>query len=132
MFNVGGGEILVILLLALIVLGPDKLPDAAKKVGKVMGDLRRMSDGFKQEMRQVTDFGDDTAPGAPNGPYLVGPSTTTSGSTPDPATPGSATPGSAAAGPQPGPADATDGATPPPADDAGSPPPEQAGGSSAA
>ena len=51
MFNVGGGEILVILLLALVILGPDKLPDAARKAGKVMADVRRMSNGFQSEMR---------------------------------------------------------------------------------
>ena len=42
MFNVGAGELLVILLIALIVLGPDKLPDTARKIGNVMGELRRM------------------------------------------------------------------------------------------
>ncbi len=35
MFNVGGGEVLVILLIAIIVLGPDKLPNAAKQAGKL-------------------------------------------------------------------------------------------------
>jgi Tat protein translocase TatB subunit len=74
MFNVGGGELLVIALLALIVLGPDKLPEAARKVGAVMAELRRMSAGFKQEVREVIDFGaDDPAPTTPPGPYLVGP-----------------------------------------------------------
>ncbi|MBI2703993.1 MAG: twin-arginine translocase subunit TatB [Actinobacteria bacterium] len=55
MFNVGSGEFLVIFLIALIVLGPDRLPDAARKVGKVVGDLRKMSSGFQQEMRQAMD-----------------------------------------------------------------------------
>jgi len=55
MFNVGAGEIMVILLIALIVLGPDKLPDAARKVGNVMGELRRMSHGFQNEMRSAFD-----------------------------------------------------------------------------
>ena len=55
MFNVGTGELLVILLIALIVLGPDKLPDAARKMGNVMGELRRMSGGFQQEMRSAMD-----------------------------------------------------------------------------
>jgi len=74
MFNVGGGEVLVIALLALIVLGPDKLPEAARKVGAVMGELRRMSQGFKQELREVIDFqGEESTTGAPSGPYLVGP-----------------------------------------------------------
>jgi sec-independent protein translocase protein TatB len=55
MFNVGSGEFLVIFLLALIVLGPDKLPETARKVGKVLGDLRTMSSGFQAEMREAMD-----------------------------------------------------------------------------
>ncbi len=55
MFNIGGAELLVILLVALLVLGPDKLPEASKKIGSIMGDLRQMSNGFKSEMRQAMD-----------------------------------------------------------------------------
>ena len=58
MFNVGGGELLVILLIALMVLGPDRLPGFAKKAGKVMGDIRRVSQGFQTEIRQAMDFDD--------------------------------------------------------------------------
>ena len=53
MFNVGAGELLVILLIALIVLGPDKLPETARKIGNVMGELRRMSSGFQDEMKSA-------------------------------------------------------------------------------
>lgn len=53
MFNVGVSELFVILLLALIVLGPDKLPDAARKIGNVVGELRRMSSGFQDEVHSV-------------------------------------------------------------------------------
>ncbi len=55
MFNVGGGELLVILLVALIVLGPTKLPDAARQFGRVMSELRRLSTGFQREMREALD-----------------------------------------------------------------------------
>lgn len=55
MFNVGGGELLVILLVALIVLGPQRLPDAARQVGRVMGDIRRISSGFQQELKDALD-----------------------------------------------------------------------------
>lgn len=55
MFNVGGAELLVIMLLALVVLGPDKLPAAARQVGRVMGEIRRMSQGFQQELRSAMD-----------------------------------------------------------------------------
>jgi sec-independent protein translocase protein TatB len=54
-FNVTGGELVIILLVALIVLGPDKLPDAIRKVGRVYGELRRMSQGFQSEIRDALD-----------------------------------------------------------------------------
>ena len=59
MFNVGTGELLVILLVALIVLGPERLPDTARKIGNVVGELRRMSQGFQSEVRRAIE---DTAP----------------------------------------------------------------------
>jgi Tat protein translocase TatB subunit len=52
-FNVGTPELLVILLVALIVLGPNKLPDAARQVGKFVGEMRRMSTGFQSELRDA-------------------------------------------------------------------------------
>jgi Tat protein translocase TatB subunit len=64
MFNVGPGELLVIMLVALVVLGPDKLPDAARKMGNVLGELRRMSGGFQEEMRSA--FEDVSRPPAPS------------------------------------------------------------------
>lgn len=62
MFNLGGAELLVILLLALIVLGPQRLPDAARQVGKLMGELRRLSSGFQNEMRNAFDADDNARP----------------------------------------------------------------------
>jgi sec-independent protein translocase protein TatB len=59
MFNVGGGEIIVIMLIALIVLGPQRLPDAARQIGKTMGELRRLSNGFQNEVRSALDTADD-------------------------------------------------------------------------
>ena len=46
MFNVGGGELLVILLIALIVLGPERLPRGARQMGRALGELRRISSSF--------------------------------------------------------------------------------------
>jgi len=66
MFNVGGGEILVILLLALLVLGPDKLPGTARKVGRYMNEFRRMTSGFQEEFRQAMDLGGDSDGAAPS------------------------------------------------------------------
>ncbi len=53
MFNVGGGEILVILLVALIVLGPTKLPGAARQIGSFLTEVRRMSSQFKTELKEA-------------------------------------------------------------------------------
>jgi sec-independent protein translocase protein TatB len=54
-FGVSGVEFMVILLVALIVLGPEKLPDAVRKTGRVVGELRRMSNGFQAELRDALD-----------------------------------------------------------------------------
>jgi sec-independent protein translocase protein TatB len=50
-FNLSGSEIVVILLLALIVLGPEKLPEAIRRFGRIYGELRKMGTGFQSEFR---------------------------------------------------------------------------------
>ena len=50
-----GSEIVVILLLALVVLGPEKLPEAIRRFGRVYGELRRMSKGFQSEFKDAFD-----------------------------------------------------------------------------
>ena len=55
MFNLQGGELIIIGVLALVVLGPEKLPDAARRIGKAYAELRRMSNGFVDEFRQAVD-----------------------------------------------------------------------------
>jgi sec-independent protein translocase protein TatB len=63
MFNVGGGELLVILVLALIVLGPQRLPDALRTVGRVMGEVKRISSGFQQDLTSaIQDMDKDDTP----------------------------------------------------------------------
>jgi sec-independent protein translocase protein TatB len=54
-FNLSGSEIVVILLLALVVLGPEKLPEAIRRFGRVYGELRRMSKGFQSEFKEAFD-----------------------------------------------------------------------------
>lgn len=55
MFNLSGSEVVVLLLLALIVLGPERLPDAIRSFGRVYGQVRRMGEGFQAEMRSALD-----------------------------------------------------------------------------
>lgn len=55
MFNLTGSEIVVILLLALVVLGPEKLPDAVRRFGKAYSELKKMGTGFQQEFKSAMD-----------------------------------------------------------------------------
>lgn len=53
MFGIGMPELLLILALALIVLGPKKLPELARALGKGMAEFRRATDDLKDEFRQL-------------------------------------------------------------------------------
>ena len=53
MFNLQGGELIIIALLALVVLGPEKLPEAARWFGRMYAQIRRMGDGFTEEFRSA-------------------------------------------------------------------------------
>jgi Tat protein translocase TatB subunit len=64
--SLGPAEILVILLVALIVLGPNKLPGAARQVGKTLGEVRRWSQTFQEEIQGVIN--PETAPAYPSPP----------------------------------------------------------------
>lgn len=55
MFNLSGSEIIVILLLALVILGPEKLPEAMRKAGRAYSELRKMASSFQSEVRSVID-----------------------------------------------------------------------------
>ncbi len=55
MFNLQGSEIIVILLLALVVLGPEKLPDAIRKFSQTYGELKKMGNGFQSELKSALD-----------------------------------------------------------------------------
>ena len=55
MFNLQGSEIIVILLLALVVLGTEKLPDAIRKFTQAYAEFRKMSSGFQSELKSALD-----------------------------------------------------------------------------
>jgi Tat protein translocase TatB subunit len=50
MFGIGFGELLVILAIALIVVGPERMPDLARRVGTTIRDLRRMYDNMRADL----------------------------------------------------------------------------------
>ena len=54
-FNLSGSEIVVILLLALVVLGPEKLPDALRRAGRTYAELKKMGNSFQAEVKSALD-----------------------------------------------------------------------------
>jgi Tat protein translocase TatB subunit len=50
MFGIGLPELLLILALALIVLGPDKLPQLARQIARYIGELKRASEELKSQL----------------------------------------------------------------------------------
>jgi len=88
--SLGPAEILVILVVALMVLGPKRLPEAGRQVGRAIAEVRKWSQGFQDEIRGAIDPNvaptyspppgtDAPAPPAPappaQGPPQPGPST---------------------------------------------------------
>ena len=47
MFGLGMQELLVILVIALIVVGPKRLPDLAKSLGRALAEFKRTADEFR-------------------------------------------------------------------------------------
>ena len=53
MLNVGTPEMLLILAVALVVLGPKRLPEVARQVGKAVGEVRRFTTNMQQELERA-------------------------------------------------------------------------------
>lgn len=58
MFGLGMPEIFLILAIALIVIGPKKLPDLAKTLGRAMGEFKRSAQDFKRSIDVETTVKD--------------------------------------------------------------------------
>jgi Tat protein translocase TatB subunit len=72
MFGIGWPEMILILIVALIAVGPKKLPEMAKTLGKAMGELRKAgqelkdSIGLDDEIKQVRQDAADAISGIQN------------------------------------------------------------------
>jgi Tat protein translocase TatB subunit len=64
MFGVGPEELVLSLIIALIVLGPERMPKVARDIGRVVGDLRRTSDQLREEFLNADKLLDKAADAA--------------------------------------------------------------------
>ncbi len=55
MGNLGGSEILVILLIGLLVLGPTRLPELTRQIGRALREVRKVTTGFQEELRAAVE-----------------------------------------------------------------------------
>ena len=53
MFNFSGSEIIFLLILGLVVLGPEKLPGVLRKAGRLYGEFKRVTSDAQTELRQA-------------------------------------------------------------------------------
>lgn len=60
MFGIGFTELMVVLIVALIVIGPDKLPAIAKTIGKAFVEFRRVGEDLKKTITDIDIEGPDS------------------------------------------------------------------------
>jgi Tat protein translocase TatB subunit len=63
--SLGPAEILVILVVALVVLGPKRLPEAGRQIGKFVREVRHWSESIQTEIRDVIDAEGEPSPPPP-------------------------------------------------------------------
>ena len=64
--SIGAPELLVIVVLALIIFGPRRLPEIGRTVGKSLREFRRAASEIRAELEAGTDEGAPATPVSPN------------------------------------------------------------------
>jgi Tat protein translocase TatB subunit len=73
--NLGGGELLVILILGLLVLGPARLGVVTRQTGRIVAQVRRLAGGFQEELRDLVEDPSIEALARERGRRVSGPAT---------------------------------------------------------
>lgn len=85
--DIGGGEMVVVLLIVLMLFGGDKMPQLAKGLGKSIREFKKAASGVEQEFKKALDeVPDPVTPPKPFAPYVPPPAPSV------PPTPPAATP----------------------------------------
>jgi sec-independent protein translocase protein TatA len=95
--SLGPAEILVILVVALIVLGPTRLPEAGRQVGRFISEVRHWSTAVQTEIRQVIETEGEPQPPPPAVAPPAAPATANPSPLPTPADLGTPSPDADAA-----------------------------------
>lgn len=62
MFGLSLGEVLILGVIALIVIGPKQLPEVARNIGRFLNDLKRATEGFTDDIKQQVKMDFDLKP----------------------------------------------------------------------
>lgn len=65
MSGVGSSELIILILIGLIILGPKRLPQIANQLGSWIGQARRMTRAMKRQLEDELNLDDDFKPKAP-------------------------------------------------------------------
>jgi Tat protein translocase TatB subunit len=53
MFGIGMQELIIIVVIALIIVGPKKLPDLAKTLGKGLNEFKKATEGITEDLKET-------------------------------------------------------------------------------
>ena len=73
MFGIGTGELLLLLVIALIVLGPERMPNLARDLGRALAEFRRTSDELRSEFLNADKYLDPAVQSPPEPPAIAAP-----------------------------------------------------------
>jgi Tat protein translocase TatB subunit len=72
MLNIGTPELLVIIVIALLVVGPERLPALARQIGRGLREFRKMQDDVKDLVKFDLDDAPDRPPASAGSPMAPG------------------------------------------------------------
>lgn len=84
MSGIGGWELIILVMIGLVVLGPKRLPQVANQIGSWIGQARRMTRAMKRQLEEELDFDEDFNIKTTKTPTIAPPAVA---STDDPANP---------------------------------------------